>query len=96
MGNQFANAQRHTGPNGRYLELLGDSILEDLSGLWFYDDGDTVQNQGAFTVDAVEGDIQFYHQNSTFTRNYVLVSYDVIYLEHHVGSTFFEEIWRRQ
>ena len=54
-----------------YLELLGDSILEDLSGLWFYDDGDTVQNQGAFTVDAVEGDIQFYHQNSTFTRNYV-------------------------
>ena len=79
-----------------YLELLGDSILEDLSGLWFYDDGDTVQNQGAFTVDAVEGDIQFYHQNSTFTRNYVLVSYDVIYLEHHVGSTFFEEIWRRQ
>lgn len=79
-----------------YLELLGDSILEDLSGLWFYDDGYTVQNQGAFTVDAVEGDIQFYHQNSTFTRNYVLVSYDVIYLEHHVGSTFFEEIWRRQ
>ena len=79
-----------------YLELLGDSILEDLSGLWFYDDGDTVQNQGAFTVDAVEGDIQFYHQNSTFTRNYVLVSYDVIYLEHHVGSNFFEEIWRRQ
>ena len=79
-----------------YLELLGDSILEDLSGLWFYDDGDTVQNQGTFTVDAVEGDIQFYHQNSTFTRNYVVVSYDVIYLEHHVGSTFFEEIWRRQ
>ena len=77
-----------------YLELLGDSILEDLSGLWFYDDGDTVQNQGTFTVDAVEGDIQFYHQNSTFTRNYVVVSYDVIYLEHHVGSTFFEEIWR--
>ena len=79
-----------------YLELLGDSILEDLSGLWFYDDGDTVQNQGTFTVDAVEGDIQFYHQNSTFTRNSVVVSYDVIYLEHHVGSTFFEEIWRRQ
>ena len=78
----------------KYLELLGDSILEDLSGLWFYDDGDTVQNQGTFTVDAVEGDIQFYHQNSTFTRNYVVVSYDVIYLEHHVGSTFFEEIWR--
>ena len=79
-----------------YLELLGDSILEDLSGLWFYDDGDTVQNQGTFTVDAVEGDIQFYHQNSTFTRNYVEVSYDVIYLEHYVGSTYFEEIWRRQ
>ena len=79
-----------------YLELLGDSILEDLSGLWFYDDGDTVQNQGTFTVDAVEGDIQFYHQNSTFTPDSVVVSYDVIYLEHHVGSTFFEEIWRRQ
>ena len=79
-----------------YLELFGDSILEDFSGLWFYDDGDTVQNEGRFTVDTVEGDIQFYHQNNTFTRNYVVVSYDVIYLEHDFGSTFFEEIWRRQ
>jgi hypothetical protein len=79
-----------------YLELRGDSVLEDLSGLWFYDDGDTVQNEGTFTVDTLEGDIQFYHQNSSFTRNYVVVSYDVIFLEHYVGSTYFEEIWRRQ
>ena len=79
-----------------YLELRGDSVLEDFSGLWFYDDGDTVQNEGNFTVDTAERDIQFYHQNRTFTRNYVVVSYDVIYLEHDLGSTFFEEIWRRQ
>ena len=79
-----------------YLELRGDSVLEDFSGLWFFDDGDTVQNEGNFTVDTAERDIQFYHQNRTFTRNYVVVSYDVIYLEHDLGSTFFEEIWRRQ
>lgn len=79
-----------------YLELRGDSVLEDLSGYWFYDDGDTVQTEGTFTVDTLEGDIQFYHQNSSFTRNYVVVSYDVIYLEHYAGSTYFEEIWRRQ
>ena len=77
-----------------YLELRGDSVLEDLSGMWFYDDGDTVQTEGTFTVDTLEGDIQFYYQNSSFTRNYVVVSYDVIYLEHYVGSTYFEEIWR--
>ena len=52
-----------------YLELRGDSVLEDLSGFWFYDDGDTVQTEGTFTVDTLEGDIQFYHQNSSFTRN---------------------------
>ena len=79
-----------------FLELSSDSIVSDLSGLWYYDDGDTIMNQGTFLVDTVEGDIQFYSQNSTFTRNYVVVSYDVIYLEHYVGSTYFEEIWRRQ
>ena len=79
-----------------FLELTSDSIASDLSGLWFYDDGDTIINEGTFVVDTVDGDIQFYSQNSSFNRNYVVVSYDVIYLEHYVGSTYFEEIWRRQ
>ena len=79
-----------------FLELSSDSIVSDLSGLWYYDDGDTIMNQGTFLVDTVEGDIQFYSQNSSFTRHYVVVSYDLIYLEHYEGSTYFEEIWRRQ
>jgi len=79
-----------------FLVLDGDSTSTDLAGQWFYDDGDTLINQGTFVVDTLEGDIQFYSQNSTFSRNYVVVSYDVIYLEHYVGSTYFEEIWRRR
>ncbi len=79
-----------------YLELRGDSVLEDLSGFWFYDDGDTVQNEGTFTVDTLEGDIQFFHQNSYFSLGYVVVSYDVIYLKQSLGSGLVEEIWRRQ
>ncbi len=79
-----------------YLELRGDSVLEDLSGFWFYDDGDTVQTEGTFTVDTLEGDIQFFHQNSYFSLGYVVVSYDVIYLKQSLGSGLVEEIWRRQ
>jgi len=80
----------------QYLDLLGDSVLEDLSGMWFYDDGDTVQMEGTFTVDTVERDILFYHQNSYFSLDYVVVSYDVIYLKQSLGSGTVEEIWRRQ
>ncbi len=79
-----------------YLELRGDGVLEDLSGFWFYDDGDTVQTEGTFTVDTLEGDIQFFHQNSYFSLGYVVVSYDVIYLKQSLGSGLVEEIWRRQ
>ncbi|MCH1401012.1 MAG: hypothetical protein L7U78_00655 [Schleiferiaceae bacterium] len=79
-----------------FLELSSDSISNDLNGFWFYDDGFDTINEGTFTVDTLEGDIQFYNQNSSFTRNFVVVSYDVIYLEYNVGSTYFEEIWRRQ
>lgn len=79
-----------------FLVLDGDSTTTDLTGQWWYDDGDSVQTQGTYIVDTVDRDIQFYGANVSFSRNYQVVSFDVLFLRQSIGSTYIDEIWRRQ